>query len=622
MLRVDMLVIALCLGVLMLQGVSGQSCNDHTTCDECLRSSPQCIWCDNLEYRNDSCFERDNNASRLMCGAENVVDVVGNLSITKVNKTPDTIVDLERVSIHARPREVYSFMVNIHVPLNYPLDFYYLMDFSCSMDNDLETIQGLSTDIIGTLKNLTTDFQIGFGAFSDKEALPFTFERKEFPYCAGNSTPNLSLLPQHVPFDYIHYLSLTDNETLFIDNIAQLNITSNQDTPESTLDALVQAAVCNELIGWRPAASHIVLVASDAGYHIAGDGKMVGALKPNDGKCHMSPSDEGEGIYQFDQNLQLDYPSIGQAEAVLRDRNIVPIFAITKQDKSIDHYMRNFKGAACEKQCHCPIDENGMECGGVDRGNCTCDDNCNGVCICDNMRYTGKACNCSLNTTACMTGSSLCSGNGLCECNKCICAPSCLGDDCYRCRDQLQCPTHRACVQCELSSANYSNSIRRRINHPENCENRCRSETVSIAPVNSTFVSRYTIEGYETIHCRFADRDSCSYMYYVALDNDYYLLPIDIENTLRCERCSSNSTSNLMWIIPIAIVIGLLVIGLTILLIIKLCLIMLDYVEVRKFEKLVKDAEGKLVQTSQPLYQFPVVEYQNPVYGKSKKEEK
>ena len=31
---------------------------------------------------------------------------------------------------------------------------------------------------VGTLKNLTTDFQIGFGAFSDKEALPFTFERK------------------------------------------------------------------------------------------------------------------------------------------------------------------------------------------------------------------------------------------------------------------------------------------------------------------------------------------------------------------------------------------------------------------------------------------------------------
>ena len=129
--------------------------------------------------------------------------------LLQVDKTLDTIVDLERVAIRTRPSKcsvvsmlllshsltdkVNSFIINIHIPLNYPLDFYYLMDFSCSMANDLETIQGLSTDIskyvmaptvtvvtitVGTLKNLTTDFRVGFGAFSDKEALPFTFERK------------------------------------------------------------------------------------------------------------------------------------------------------------------------------------------------------------------------------------------------------------------------------------------------------------------------------------------------------------------------------------------------------------------------------------------------------------
>ena len=54
--------------------------------------------------------------------------------------------------------------------------------------------------------------------------------------------------------------------------------------------------------------------------------------------------------------------------------------------------------------CHVTSHEVCVVTVGVDRGNCTCDDNCNGVCICDNMRYTGKACNCSLNTTACMTG--------------------------------------------------------------------------------------------------------------------------------------------------------------------------------------------------------------------------
>jgi len=142
--------------------------------------------------------------------------------------------------------EVHPFIVNIHIPLNYPLDFYYLMDFSCSMANDLETIQMLSEDIgkyvdidchhgviitVETLGNLTTDFRVGFGAFSDKEALPFSWERKyviimlcscchgvdrESPFCVHNMERTVPLPRQHVPFDYIHYLSLTDNQTVFI----------------------------------------------------------------------------------------------------------------------------------------------------------------------------------------------------------------------------------------------------------------------------------------------------------------------------------------------------------------------------------------------------------------------
>jgi len=36
---------------------------------------------------------------------------------------------------------------------------------------------------------------------------------------------------------------------------------------------------------------------------------VVGALKPNDGKCHMSLSNEGDGIYQYEESLQLVYHS-------------------------------------------------------------------------------------------------------------------------------------------------------------------------------------------------------------------------------------------------------------------------------------------------------------------------
>ena len=77
------------------------------------------------------------------------------------------------------------------------------------------------------------------------------------------------------------------------------------------------------MIGWRPTASHIVLIATDAPYHIAGDGKvteycsalfliyhyvcnkqLVGALLPNDMKCHMSP-DDTDGTYSYNKSLEL-----------------------------------------------------------------------------------------------------------------------------------------------------------------------------------------------------------------------------------------------------------------------------------------------------------------------------
>ena len=45
------------------------------------------------------------------------------------------------------PDDVRKFNVTISIPVNYPLDFYYLMDLSGSMRNDLETIQELSSDI-------------------------------------------------------------------------------------------------------------------------------------------------------------------------------------------------------------------------------------------------------------------------------------------------------------------------------------------------------------------------------------------------------------------------------------------------------------------------------------------
>lgn len=51
-------------------------------------------------------------------------------------------------------------------------------------------------------------------------------------------------------------------------------MSGNLDSPEGGLDALMQVMVCNEEIGWRQNARHLIIFSTDASFHVAGDGKV------------------------------------------------------------------------------------------------------------------------------------------------------------------------------------------------------------------------------------------------------------------------------------------------------------------------------------------------------------
>ena len=68
----------------------------------------------------------------------------------------------------------------------------------------------------------------------------------------------------------------------------------------------MQAIVCKEQIGWRDKARRLLVFSTDASFHYAGDGKLGGIVKPNDGMCHL----DSTGLYTH-SSLQ-DYPSISQ----------------------------------------------------------------------------------------------------------------------------------------------------------------------------------------------------------------------------------------------------------------------------------------------------------------------
>ena len=47
------------------------------------------------------------------------------------------------------------------------------------------------------------------------------------------------------------------------------------DYPEGGLEALMQALVCKDQIGWRKDSRKLIVLSTDSSYHIAGDAKVT-----------------------------------------------------------------------------------------------------------------------------------------------------------------------------------------------------------------------------------------------------------------------------------------------------------------------------------------------------------
>lgn len=106
-------------------------------------------------------------------------------------------------------------------------------------------------------------------------------------------------------------------------------MSGNLDAPEGGFDAIMQAIVCRGEIGWREKARRLLVFSTDAGFHYAGDGKLGGIVKPNDGECHL---DKG-GLYTH-SSLQ-DYPSISQINLKVKQNAINVIWAVTEEQINV-----------------------------------------------------------------------------------------------------------------------------------------------------------------------------------------------------------------------------------------------------------------------------------------------
>ncbi|KAG8559849.1 hypothetical protein GDO81_017474 [Engystomops pustulosus] len=323
------------------------------TCEECLKLGPHCAWCSqkvlpqNFSYPHEVPIRCD-TPERLLskgCTANHIefpiskLETLRNIPLTEgAQKSHEhgTQITPQKLVLKLRPGNAVTFQVDVRQSEDYPVDLYYLMDLSASMSDDLRTIQQLGSTLSKEMSNLTSNFRLGFGTFVEKPVSPYI---KTVPEDIDNPCHRESVdcLPT---FGYKHVLSLTHNAANFNDIVQKQRISANIDTPEGGFDAIMQAAVCKDRIGWRNGSMHLLVFVTDADSHYGMDSKLAGIVIPNDCQCHLDSNNE------YYMSTVQEYPTLGQLIEKLVENNILVIFAVTqKQVPLYQKYAKLIPGA-------------------------------------------------------------------------------------------------------------------------------------------------------------------------------------------------------------------------------------------------------------------------------------
>uniref|UniRef100_A0A452VMN0 Integrin beta n=1 Tax=Ursus maritimus TaxID=29073 RepID=A0A452VMN0_URSMA len=315
-----------------------------TSCEECLLIHPKCAWCFKEDFGSlrslTSRCDLKANLARNGCGGEfespaSSIQVLRSLPLSSKGSSPagSDVIQMtpQKIALTLRPGDKTTFQLQVRQVEDYPVDLYYLMDLSLSMKDDLDNIRNLGTKLAEEMRKLTSNFRLGFGSFVDKNISPFSYTA---PRYQTNPCIGYKLFPNCVPsFGFRHLLPLTDRVDSFNEEVRKQRVSRNRDAPEGGFDAVLQAAVCKEKIGWRKDALHLLVFTTDDVPHIALDGKLGGLVQPHDGQCHLNEANE------YTVSNQMDYPSLALLGEKLAENNINLIFAVTKS-----HYMlyKNF----------------------------------------------------------------------------------------------------------------------------------------------------------------------------------------------------------------------------------------------------------------------------------------
>ena len=150
-----------------------------STCGRCIAAG--CHWCQQLDFGGirDRCRDTPLSLVHSGCPADQIhqsnatIVLLNNTLPRSANTSRDAAVQLapQNVTVRLAPNRPFTFPVTFRQAENYPVDLYFLMDVSRTMEEFAKTLVNVTETLVGELSRLTNDYRLGFGAFVDKVGL-------------------------------------------------------------------------------------------------------------------------------------------------------------------------------------------------------------------------------------------------------------------------------------------------------------------------------------------------------------------------------------------------------------------------------------------------------------------
>lgn len=218
-------------------------CASARTCSECISIAKECKWCSKEPFtstgpRCSTQFFPSDCAASVQVNPQ-----VQNIKYVQNRPFSDSIDDPvqlrpQKIEVEARVGAFATVAIDYKQAADYPMDLYYLMDLSYTMLKHKNSVSRMGKKVADKITTTTKDFRIGFGSFVDKETIPFAnYERKTVKY-------------QQTLIEYAHsfinHMALSKSTSEFEQEVINSQISGNLDSPEGTLDALMQVMVCDK----------------------------------------------------------------------------------------------------------------------------------------------------------------------------------------------------------------------------------------------------------------------------------------------------------------------------------------------------------------------------------------